>query len=183
MISARASSAFAHLLGQALRSSLGVSEADCSITALAWDDPAPGSKVALLTVSSYLFRLMMLVHFDESPATWAHFAGADEGERDAQALHDRICEFGNVTCGALNREIAKVFPHLGMSTPNVIDRQCVEFLGALGAGATHHLRLQLADGLVLHARLVVCEYADIDFEQPPADAADEAAETGELEMF
>lgn len=181
MISARAQATFARALKDALRSGLSVSEADWAVQELGWDDAAPGDKVAILTVSSYLFRVMVLIHFDESPATWAHFGGQD-GTQERQTLHDRIAEFGNVTCGALNREIAKVFPHLGMSTPNVIDRQCVEFLGHLGTGMAHHLRVQLADGLVLHARLAVCEYADIDFDLPE-QAAVEEAETGELELF
>lgn len=181
MISARAQAALARALTEALRSSLSVSEADWSVQSLDWNDAVPGDKVAILTVSSYLFRLMLVIHFDESATTQMHFGGG-EAVQDRQVLHDRVAEFGNVTCGALNREIARVFPHLGMSTPNVIDRQCVEFLGHLGAGMTHHLRVQLADGLVLHARLAVCEYADIDFELP-AQAVAEEAETGELEMF
>jgi hypothetical protein len=185
MISSRSRSAFARMLRDALRSGLGIAEADWTTQELAWDAAVPGRKVAILTVSSYLFRLIALIHFDDDAATWAHFGGEADGERDLQALHDRVCEFGNVTCGALNREIAKVFPHLGMSTPNVIDRQCVEFIGHLGAGLAHHLRVQLADGLVLHARVAVCEYADIDFDLPaPTEGeAVQEAETGELELF
>jgi hypothetical protein len=183
MITARASSAFARIARDALRSGLGVSESDWTTQELGWDEAAPGRNVVILTVSSYLFRLVVLIHFDEGAATWSHFGGDVDGQRDLQVLHDRVSEFGNVVCGALNREIAKVFPHLGMSTPNVIDRHCVDFLGHLGVGFRHHLRVQLADGLVLHGRLAVCEYADIDFDLPAAAPEEVEAETGELEMF
>lgn len=183
-ISPRARNAFARIARDALRSGLGLKEDDWSVQELGWDEPAPGDKVAMLTLSSYLFRIVVVIHFDEGPATWAHFGG-EAGSADRQALHDRISEFGNVACGAFNREVARVFPHLGMSTPNVIDRQCVEFLAHLGAGMTHHLRLQLADGLVLHARMAVCEYDDIDFDLPvrESEAQAEEVETGELELF
>lgn len=186
MISARAQGAFARMMRDALRGGLGVAdESAWTVQELPPEEAASGGKVVILTVSSYLFRLMTLLHFDEDAATWQHFGGADAGaEIDRQVLHDRVSECGNVICGALNREVARVYPHVGMSTPNIIDRHCVDFLGALGAGQARHWRVQLADGLVLHARLWVCAYDAIDFDAPVvAEAAVEEAAAGELEMF
>ncbi|MES2948060.1 MAG: hypothetical protein V4858_05895 [Pseudomonadota bacterium] len=82
----------------------------------------------MLTVASFLFRLPVLIYFSSDEATQGHFArinNIDPSEMSAQAFLDVIGECGNICCGTLNRELVLVCPHVAMSTPNIIERECV----------------------------------------------------------
>ena len=139
-------------------------------------------QAVLLTVSSYVFRLTLLIHFRDDSATRAHFAAVNRvpaAEMDAQAFNDAIRECGNICCGNLNRDLVHVFPHVGMSTPNIIDHRCVAYLGKLDADYVQHFEMGDSAGPPFALTLCVKAFAALDF------AADFAAEeqTGELEMF
>ena len=68
-----------------------------------------------------------------------------------------------------------------MSTPNIIDRDCMRYVDLLGCGLMRHYRLALADGPTMHASLCVADFGLVDFH---ADASvDEDVSAGELEMF
>jgi hypothetical protein len=139
--------------------------------------------VVMLSVASYRFRLMLLIYFSPDDVTRAHFAHLKHiapSELTAQALEDAICEVGNMCCGAFNRSLGQIYPHLGMSTPNIVDRRCANHLNLMGFGHLQHFGLQLASGLSFHASLCVSEYDTLDFE---AQHLAPAQATGELEFF
>jgi hypothetical protein len=142
-------------------------------------------KVVLLSIATQTFRLVLglLVRFDAE--TKAHFARLNRVEDlddwAEQAFQDAVAECGNIIVGAMNRELGRYFPNVGMSTPNVLDRDALAYLDALSPGHTRWLRV---DGLPLsfHAVLFVTPSAAVDFHaelERPADAVD----SGELEMF
>jgi hypothetical protein len=140
------------------------------------------TQAAVLTVSSYLFRLTFMLHFSDDAVTRAHFADPARVAADAlqeQAFMDAIRECGNVCCGNLNRDLVRVFPHLGMSTPNILDRRCADHLSKLGAGHLQHFALLDGDGPQFAVTVCVNAFAVLDF---TAELAEEEA-TGELEMF
>lgn len=182
-ISASARDGFDTLLQQALRGSLVPSGADAVITAVEVDDLAE-KKMVVLTISSYLFRLMVMFHFTPDAATKGHFArltgdggGAAESE---QAFMDALAECGNLCCGIFNRELGRFFPHLGMSTPNVIDTQCVHYLHELRQAHVRHFAIDIDQSPRLHVSLCVSAYDRLDF---AVSAEEQADTTGELELF
>ncbi|HWT72998.1 MAG TPA: hypothetical protein VN361_12515 [Oxalicibacterium sp.] len=182
MISSSAKEGFNLLLTQALKDSLAPSGACCDVSMLADDSSMRESKMAVLTVSSYLFRLMVMFHFTPDAATLAYFArlnnvAADIGE---QACLDAIAERGNLCCGILNRELSAYFPHIGMSTPNVIDRHCAAYLRMLNCGHIQHFAVDIDQAPRLHVSLCISEYADIDL---TVDTEAGGSCTGELELF
>jgi len=186
MITARAKDSLVRATRKALKSGLGVTEADWTFEVLDDEARPQGRQAVILTVSSYLFRLMTVVYFNEDQPTWRQFTRhqPEPGPLDLQRLHDLVGEFGNVACGALNRDLGIAFPHIGMSTPNVVDSRCIAWLPTLGTGLVKHFRITLADGLALHATLALCDYDDFDFDLPAETESPEAeAETGELELF
>jgi len=139
-------------------------------------------KMVALTVSSYVFRVTFLIHFSGDEATRAHFAAVNRvavQELDDQAFNDSIRECGNICCGNLNRDLVRVFPHVGMSTPNIIDRRCIDYLGKLGQGYVQHFGLLGNTGPALAVTVCVNEFEDLDF----SGDFEEAEATGELEMF
>ena len=139
-------------------------------------------QAVVLTVSSYVFRLTFMIHFAQDDQTRAHFAAFNRvaaSDLDDQQYLDAIRECGNVCCGNLNRDLVRFFPHVGMSTPNIIDRRCVAYLDKLGEGYVQHFVLLDAAGPPFAVTVCVNAFADLDFAGDFADAE----ETGELEMF
>lgn len=183
MISQRAKDGFDFLLKSAIKASLRASpDAPCDVQVLADIGQIKENRMVILTVSSYLFRVMTLLYFAPDKPTREHFAAinkVDAAEMDEQAFLDVIGECGNICCGTLNRELGRYFPHIGMSTPNVLERNCIEYLKVLDAGYTKHFKVDLG-GLTMHMSLCVCDYADIDF---AVDMTQAEESTGELEMF
>ncbi len=184
MISANAKDGFDHLLITAMKSTLVASSDDlCEVRVIEDTSEIKEKKVVILTVSSYLFRLMAFVHFTLNEPMKAHLAKitrAEVADMDEQAFYDVISECGNVCCGSLNRELGRFYPHIGMSTPNVLDRNCIDYLPTLDAGYIRHFEVRINDSIVMHASLCVCDYADIDFS---VDKTESTEDTGELEMF
>lgn len=183
MISTSAKEGFNLLLTQALKDSLTPDGSHCEVTLLDDDSGICESKMTVLTVSSYLFRIIVMFHFTPDDATFAHFARlnhASAEEMSEQECMDAIAERGNLCCGILNRELGAYFPHIGMSTPNVIDRQCAAYLSMLNCGHIQHFAVDTDQAPRLHVSLCISDYADIDFA-----VSEEAmgASTGELELF
>jgi hypothetical protein len=184
MISQPAREGFDHLLTRALRASLTSSdEQPCDINVIAnLDDIAPTTMV-VLTVSSYLFRLIVMLHFSPDQATREHVGRVNKIASEAmndQSFHDAIAECGNICCGILNRDLGPIFPHIGMSTPNIIDTRCAAYLDMLNCGHIQHFEVNIEQTPMFHVSLCVCDYADLDF---VIDVNEAGADTGELELF
>ena len=184
MISQQAQDALDFIVTGALKNALSASPDDhCEIEALSDVGDIKERKAVMLTVSSYLFRVVTLIYFTLNNDTQQHFAAINRAEPETMGESDYldvIGECGNIFCGALNRELAHHFPHLGMSTPNVLDRECVNYLHELEAGYIKHFKITINYALTLHASLCVCDFADIDF---TVDMTQTEESNGELEMF
>ena len=184
MITDRAKASFDRLLVSSLKSGMPVAGASVDVEPLKELGKIKEKKIVILTVSSYLFRAMAILYFKPDAATRAYFnRAADEG---APALgddefYDRVAECGNVVVGALNRDLGAIFPHVGMSTPNIIDKDCMQYVDLLGCSLTRHYKIVLAGELTLYATLCVADYGLVDFHVDPA--VEVAVDTGELEMF
>jgi len=132
--------------------------------------------IVVLSIASYVFRLLTIFHVDIDAATEAYFTRSGA----AGAFGDCFGEIGNRCCGAMNRELGRYFQHLGMSTPAMLDAQCLPFLAELKPTYLDHHRIRINDTLTLHATLCLRAYAPIDF-NVDHQAAPET--TGELELF
>lgn len=186
-VSDRARQGLDHFLAVAARHAL-VAEGQ-PLELVADDDSTPGeSDVIMLTVSSYRFRALLFIHFDRDPGTRAHFAalaGQPLDEMTGERFVDTLMERGNLVCGALNRDLAQHFPHIGMSTPCLLRRSSIEHLGAVGPTHSRRYRADIAPGVAMHFTLALCAFEDLDFPYEPRTAEAEAAEdtSGELELF
>lgn len=133
-------------------------------------------QIVVLTVTSYLFRLLTLFHVGGDPETVAYFTRNDAQKPFAEVFS----EVGNLCCGAINRELGRHFPHTGMSTPYVLASRCLSFLDDLRPSYVAHHRLSINRDIVLHATQCLCAYAPLDFSHDEA-AVSEAS--GVLEFF
>ena len=184
MITPQAQHSFDALLMKAMAENLVITPGDgCRIETIPANERVEESEFVVLTISSYLFRLVVLFHFTATPETRDHFArllrlpgkGLDD-----KAFYDAVSEFGNLCCGALNRDLGQSFPHVGMSTPNLLKRGSMRFLATLEAGYTQVFRIEFSETLRFHATICVCEYGDLDFRWEPKALAETS---GELELF
>jgi len=183
MISKNAQRSFSQILQQGIKASLLASPLD-SVDIKPVADPSGFSctQIVVLSVSSYHFRLLVLIYFTPDALTKTHIAALnkmDVQNMNTQAFTDAIRECGNICCGSLNRELVMEFPHVGMSTPNIIDRQCAQYLGVLGSTYQQHFDISIPQGPHFHASLCVSEFVDLDFDIQ----INETQSGGELEMF
>ena len=90
----------------------------------------PEQTVIVLTISSFLFRLLTIFHIDDTQELKDYFTrGSNE-----RSLVEALSEIGNLCCGAMNRDLLNYFPHLGMSTPYALDSKCMSFIDELKPG-------------------------------------------------
>lgn len=182
MISDQAKSGFDFIVEKALRANmLGEDKDACNIEVLLDTGAIKSRQMVILTVSAYAFRVMLFVHFTADKLTKAHFASfKQQADMSDAAFIDALMECGNLTCGAINREVGEFYPHLGMSTPSLLDHGSLEYVQALGAGHVRHWRVATGGGAVFFASLAVCEDEDIDFSVDQTQVEDTS---GELEFF
>jgi hypothetical protein len=185
VVSDRARLGFDRFIAQGVKATLGASDFDCEVKQA--DDETPREReLVMFTVSSYLFRVLLFIHFDRNPITRGHFAllaGVTPEAMTNEQLDDQIMERGNLCCGALNRDLAQFYPHTGMSTPCLLNANSIDHIGALQPAFTRRYRAELSPGVALHFTVVACAFADLDFAFDASAAEEEAETAGELEMF
>jgi hypothetical protein len=178
-ISPAARNAFAQIVQRSVRTMVGHTPQDdvqvVPLTGQAARRPAEQS-VLVFTISSFRFRMMVMFPLSEDPAVRAHYTTGDAASR----FEDVFAEIGNLTCGAINRDLSLVFPHLGMSTPYTLPHQCIEFVDALNPEYQLQLTVTINGSMKLAVQVALCAYAPIDFTLP---AVTDQTEVGELEMF
>jgi hypothetical protein len=140
--------------------------------------PAPFTEkhMVVLTISSYVFRLLTIFHVNDDVATRNYFLRGNT-QND---FFEIFTEIGNLCCGTMNRELGKHFPHLGMSTPDILENKSMPFLDALKPGYVSRHHMLLNNTVSLHATLCLCAYGAIDFTVSRVEMEDAA---GALEMF
>jgi hypothetical protein len=184
MITPRARDGFERLVRESLVATLS-RDGGAEVLPVEQLGEVQGTHVVVLSVASYRFRLLMGLYFSRDASTRERLArlhGLEPEAMTEQAFDDAIAECGNLFCGTFNRELGRAFPHVGMSTPNVLRRSAIEHLGLLRCGHVRHLLLTNHGQPAWYATLAVCEQGTLDFELPPAQAC-EADAAGELEFF
>ncbi|CAB3797974.1 hypothetical protein LMG28614_04688 [Paraburkholderia ultramafica] len=179
MISAHAKDSFDRIFRKAAQTRLPMDSGDlCEIAPLA--EAGAGAtrdtQVVVLTISSIVFRLLLILHFDEDDHTRRYYLN-DADERPFQEVFLEIC---NLCCGAMNQELLRCFPDLGMSTPYVLNARCLPHLHELKPALLASYSVTLNGDVRLAATVCVCANAPLDF---VADTSAIEETSGELELF
>jgi hypothetical protein len=180
VISAHARDSFDRIFRKAAQARLPLNAGDlCEITPMA--DASVGvsknTQVVVLTISSIVFRLLLIVHFDEDDSTRGYYLKDATEERHFQEAFLEIC---NLCCGAMNQELLRYFPDLGMSTPYVLNARCLPHLHELKPAWLSSYSITLDGSVRLAATVCVCAHAPLDF---VADTSAVEETSGELELF
>ena len=164
MMTEQAKAGLDQLLSRALLSSVGTADDPAtSVHIVAGTPDFPETNVVVLTISSYLVKLMVMIYFTPEQATL-----------------DAVAESANLCCGVLNRDLGAFFPHIGMSTPNILYKQSALHVRSLPYSHLQHFSVDTASGRQIHASLCVFAYDVIDF---TVEQDQQPEETGELELF
>jgi hypothetical protein len=180
MISSCARDSIEHIFLKAARSRLPLQTHDaCDITPLTPADvntEDAADNLVILTISSVVFRLLLVFNFDEDTPTRDYFL-KDAGQG---SLQETLLEICNLCCGAMNHELLHYFPDLGMSTPYVLSARCLPHLEELKPDYLASYAITISESVRLAATVCVCADAPIDF---TADVSNAEESTGELELF
>jgi len=186
VISTQAKDSIERIFYKAAQTRLPMTSGDvCEIVAIKTTDgdvtrdgrpQALTGQVVVLTISGILFRLMLLLHFNEDDSSRDYFVKDDT----QSAFEEIIAEISNLCCGVMNQELIRYFPDLGMSTPYMLSAQCVPHLENLKPSYLSSYAIRLGDSVHIGATLCVCADAPIDF-VADVNAAEESS--GELELF
>ncbi len=132
--------------------------------------------IIVLTISSFLFRVLTIFHIGEDKATKDYFLKKSSN----LSLMEVFAEVGNLCSGAMNQELSQHFPHLGMSTPYTLSSQCLSYLSELNPGHMSRHAITINGSARLQATICMCGYAPIDFTVDKTATLDTS---GELELF
>jgi hypothetical protein len=179
MISLQARQSLERVLRRAVESRLVLGDGDaCEITRreTAPADDAHDDVVVALTISSMGFRYMLFLRFRDDAATAGYFARSNTGD-----LRDALLELGNLCCGAINQDLVRHFPDLGMSTPYVLGGQSLRHVDSLRPD--YRADFEVAIGASVGVGVTMCMFTrvPVDF-QLGADIEQDNTE-GELELF
>lgn len=142
-------------------------------------------QAVILTLASFKYRLICLLHFDMDRDGRVHEALAGEADKsEGQDHRDFIMEFGNSFCGRLKRDMQAFSPPIGMSTPNILPSASLDFLESTDAGHASHLLVSTTSGppLSLGASVMLYFHRGYELEIPHIET-DSAESAGELELF
>ena len=147
----------------------------------------------VLTISSFKFRIMCLLHLSMDAANRKFVAEATSTrleELDDSTYTDYLLEMSNSFCGNLKRHLQSSCPPLGMSTPNFLDHASLKFNDTFEPAYSVHARAQQAPGspALFTGSALICVKHDGDFslqhyQEHVGEINTQADSSGELELF
>lgn len=187
MISERAKAGFNSMMTRSLEEALrNEAHPTWKIKASIKANDIPAPHGIMLTISSYGFRLIVVLYFSGSKASMRYVADTlrlGSGELAKSRYDDYISEIGNNLCGVVKRELSAFFPHLGMSTPNRLDKDSLRHVRAWPIDHEAHAKAQNEDGAEFYGSIFVSAFGDLDFDPQGETAGAEQVDSGALELF
>ena len=186
MITHDAKNGFNDMLKNCLSESLKTeSHAKWSIKTLSDLNAIKEKEIYVLTISSYFFRVVLVLHFTNNAKTKSYVANALKvapENMEQNRYYDFLGEIGNAFCGVYKRELGHYFPHLGMSTPNLLVSDTIQHLQEWSHEHEGFFEAKADDDTKFSASIFVSSYADVNFKYS-SKSIDEDVETGALEFF
>jgi CheY-specific phosphatase CheX len=139
----------------------------------------------ILTLSGHLFRMFIAIVFNKNDALKQIIQSAlskGSPELDNDAFYDYLNEVGNVLCGSIKRDIQKVIPSLGMSTPNLLKIESFKYIKELKIDHEGGYALTKDQAPLFYINYYLGSYGEIEFNQSSI-IEEEEVDSGELEFF
>ena len=187
MISERAKCGLKTALSRCLEDALRTSaHPSWTMEALSNEQEIGKRQFIMLTVSSYDFRMVVLLHFSRNEASLKYVSETLQltpETMEQSRFDDYLSEVGNNFCGAYKRELGNYFPYLGMSTPNLLLSDSLPYIKTWPMDYETHLRAHDDDQVEFFGSLYIASSGDLDFIPQEPSSRVEEVETGALEMF
>jgi hypothetical protein len=143
------------------------------------------SEFFVLTMSSQLFRVFVLLHFTKSAQSEAFVADVlkiNSNSVDDEKFYDYLGEVGNAFCGSIKRDVSKIVPSLGMSTPNRLNKDCLKYIDQLHTDFNFHAVAEYDDSPLFYASIYLSADEELNFNVNTNQSSDDI-DSGELEFF
>lgn len=186
MISQRAKTGFEKLFPQYLEDSLRTGAHSVWHLQPVNANKIDAKKFIMLTISSYDFRLIIILHFSDDTSALKYVADSlkiSPTELSITQYQDYLSEVGNILCGAIKRGLFDVFPHLGLSTPNQLRYESLKFVDSYPIDHAIHINAKAADGTEFFGSLYVSAVGELDFDPASMAKKVETQDIGALELF
>lgn len=186
MISQRAKTGFNQLLTRCLEESLRTESYPAWKIQPVNVTEIGAKKFIMLTISSYDFRLIVLLHFSPDSASIKYVTNRlkiASGELPISQYQDYLSEVGNILCGAIKRGLFQSFPHLGMSSPNQLDCESLRYIETYAIDYAIHIKAKAEDGTEFYGSLYVSSIGELDFDPAGISTIEDKVEMGALELF
>ncbi len=176
------------VLTRSLQKSLpeGTSATKWELSAVADRKELVEPEFMMLTISAYTFRIVVLLHFAQTRAVEtlvSELLKCPAGQLTRERQVDCLAELGNTLSGHLKREVARIHPHLGLSTPNRLSRKTLPHLADLHTTFEAHVRAVRDGTPALASSLLLCSYRAVDFSALRTESAADTGATSTLELF
>ena len=182
-----AKDALARLLSGCLEESLKTDTyAAWTMKTLKNSDEVIAPEFTMLTISSYDFRIFVLLHSSCTSASLRYAADALRmplEQLSTTRYYDFVGELGNRFCGAFKRDLGNCFPHMGMSTPNRMSGASLKHLKGLSFAYDIHVSAQANEEATFCASLLVSMYGTREFRLDKLPKAGDQVESGTMELF
>ena len=140
----------------------------------------------LLTISSFSFQIGVGLHFQDDEALTCYLTElikVKSNRPNKEELYDRLGEIGNNLCGHIKRGIGTIYPYLGMSTPNFLTKDSLQYLAAAGFSSSVHSRAVLKNEIEFCGSLFVKASKDFELDIDQIESIDSSGSSGELELL
>lgn len=149
-------------------------------------DQVVAPEFTMLTISSYDFRIFVLLHSSCSAPSMRYAANALQmplEQLTTPRYYDFLGELGNRLCGAFKRDLGNCFPHMGMSTPNRMRNESLKHLKNLSLAHDIHISAKASEEAIFCASLYVSMYGTRVFRLDNLPKAKKQIDAGALELF
>lgn len=181
MISTTTRHHFEQVLLDALRSSLPTGWDERAHMQLASSlSEVRSTHAVMLSIATYRCRLHFLLHHAQDAGVSALLGHTPGRDAHSTPLRDVLAEFGNLACGAINRELGRSWHYAGMSTPSHLTGHALDNIVLLHDQHQIHVSVTQDNALLLGVSLLIGAKAPFEFDRIP-DNTEQAA--GELEFF
>jgi hypothetical protein len=86
-------------------------------------------------------------------------------------------------CGVLKREIFQFYPHLGLSTPNMLSKESQKYVGGSSIDHAIHLKASTENDIEFYGSIYVSSSGTMDFDPAAISKSTEKVDSGALEFF
>jgi len=139
----------------------------------------------VLTMSSQLFRIIILMHFTRSDISRnciAEVLNVNASNLDDEKFYDYLGEVGNSFLGAIKRDIGRTVPSLGMSTPNRLNKGCLKYMTNFDTDFESHAVSEFDNNEIFYSSIYLIADEELNISLNKAHAEEEL-DSGELEFF